>query len=85
MLGRAQMGEGFHVHHILGDGVIARTADDIGACGQGGARNAFNPVGQIVGRMDKPRPARDVIFDMVSECIDATERMRRLMDATAEV
>ena len=39
----------------------------------------FNPVGQIVGRMNKMRPTRDVIFDMVSECIDSTERMTNLM------
>ena len=45
----------------------------------------FNPVGQIVGRMNKMRPTRDVIFDMVSECIDATERMHNLMNQNAEV
>jgi len=44
----------------------------------------FNPVGQIVGRMNKVRPTRDVIFDMVSECIDATERMNNLMNQNAE-
>ena len=44
----------------------------------------FNPVGQIVGRMNKMRPTRDVIFDMVSECIDATERMTKLMQQSLE-
>ena len=44
----------------------------------------FNPVGQIVGRMNKMRPTRDVIFDMVSECIDATERMTNLMQQSLE-
>ncbi len=44
----------------------------------------FNPVGQIVGRMNKVRTSRDVIFEMVSECIDATERMNRLMQQGAE-
>ena len=38
-----------------------------------------SPVGQIVGRMNSVRPAKDVIFDMVEECIDATERLERLM------
>jgi NAD(P)H-dependent flavin oxidoreductase YrpB (nitropropane dioxygenase family) len=41
---------------------------------------AGSPVGQIVGRMNEVRPARDVIFDMVEEWIDATERLKRLAD-----
>ena len=44
----------------------------------------FNPVGQIVGRMNKVRPTRDVIFDMVEECIEATERMNNLMNQSVE-
>lgn len=44
----------------------------------------FNPVGQIVGRMNKIRPTKDVIFDMVSECIDATHRMNKLFDQSLE-
>jgi len=39
----------------------------------------FNPVGQIVGRMNRVRPVKDVVFDMVEECIESTERMARLM------
>jgi len=37
------------------------------------------PVGQIVGRMNSVRPARDVIFDMVEEWIETTERMAALV------
>ncbi|MFO7590917.1 MAG: nitronate monooxygenase family protein [Acidimicrobiia bacterium] len=33
------------------------------------------PVGQIVGRMNTVRPTRDVIFDMVQEWIETTERL----------
>lgn len=33
------------------------------------------PVGQIVGRMNAVRPTRDVIFDMVQEWIETTERL----------
>ncbi len=44
----------------------------------------FNPVGQIVGRMDRMRPARDVIYDLVEECIEATERLTRLMGMTVD-
>lgn len=44
----------------------------------------FNPVGQIVGRMNKVRPTKDVIFDLVNECIDATQRMNNLFDQSQE-
>jgi len=47
---------------------------------------AFNPVGQIVGRMDKARKAKDVVYELVEECIEATERLNTLLsmeDATA--
>jgi hypothetical protein len=38
-----------------------------------------SPVGQIVGRMNQVRPAKDVVFDLVEECIEATQRLERLM------
>ncbi len=38
----------------------------------------FNPVGQIVGTMTKPRKTRDFIYDMVQECIDSSERLSGL-------
>ena len=36
---------------------------------------AFSPVGQVVGQMNKVRKTKDVIFDMVSEFIEASERL----------
>jgi NAD(P)H-dependent flavin oxidoreductase YrpB (nitropropane dioxygenase family) len=40
------------------------------------------PVGQIVSRMNKVRTAKEVVFDMVEEYIDVTERMHGgLVDA----
>jgi NAD(P)H-dependent flavin oxidoreductase YrpB (nitropropane dioxygenase family) len=39
----------------------------------------FNPAGQIIGRATKVRKVRDVIFEMVEECIEATERVNTLM------
>jgi hypothetical protein len=39
----------------------------------------FNPVGQIVGSMSKIRKTRDVIYDLVEGCIEATERLDGLM------
>ncbi|MFN8051507.1 MAG: nitronate monooxygenase family protein [Acidimicrobiales bacterium] len=35
----------------------------------------FNPVGQVVGQMNKVRKTKDVIFDMVEEFIDSTDRL----------
>jgi hypothetical protein len=37
------------------------------------------PVGQIVGTMNAVRPTRDVIFDLVNECLDSTERLDAVM------
>jgi NAD(P)H-dependent flavin oxidoreductase YrpB (nitropropane dioxygenase family) len=39
----------------------------------------FNPAGQIIGRATKVRRTRDVIFEMVEECIEASERLNNLM------
>jgi NAD(P)H-dependent flavin oxidoreductase YrpB (nitropropane dioxygenase family) len=41
----------------------------------------FNPVGQIVGRMNEVRSARHVIQDMVQDYIEATERLQGLLGA----
>lgn len=38
----------------------------------------FNPVGQIVGSMNKVRRAGDVVIEMVQEYLEATERLERL-------
>jgi len=43
----------------------------------------FNPVGQIVGRMNKVRKTKDVIFDLVSDCVDANERLNKLLNVEA--
>jgi NAD(P)H-dependent flavin oxidoreductase YrpB (nitropropane dioxygenase family) len=37
------------------------------------------PVGQIVSRMNKVRTAKDVVYDMVEEYIDVTERMNKAL------
>jgi NAD(P)H-dependent flavin oxidoreductase YrpB (nitropropane dioxygenase family) len=39
------------------------------------------PVGQIVGRMNSVRPVRDVVFDLVEEFVEATERLDHLRDS----
>ena len=46
----------------------------------------FNPVGQIVGTMNKVRRTKDVIMDMVEEYLEASARLERLNEsASAEV
>jgi NAD(P)H-dependent flavin oxidoreductase YrpB (nitropropane dioxygenase family) len=42
----------------------------------------FNPVGQIVGRMNKVRRVRDVIYEMVEEAIEASERLHALLGSS---
>ena len=37
------------------------------------------PVGQIVGTMRNVRPVKDVIFEMVEEFVDASERLGKLL------
>jgi NAD(P)H-dependent flavin oxidoreductase YrpB (nitropropane dioxygenase family) len=37
------------------------------------------PVGQIVGRLNQVRPTKDVIFDMVEEWIETTQRLQGLI------
>ena len=39
---------------------------------------AFNPVGQIVGKMTEVKPCRDLIYGMVEDYLDALERLERL-------
>jgi NAD(P)H-dependent flavin oxidoreductase YrpB (nitropropane dioxygenase family) len=39
----------------------------------------FNPAGQVIGQATKVRPVRDVIYSMVEECIESTERLAKLM------
>ena len=56
-----------------------------------GARAAHRPgsgaeqldtyfVGQVVGTMDRVKPARQVVLDMVEEYIDTYERLRRITE-----
>jgi len=42
---------------------------------------AFNPVGQIVGKMNESVPVRELIFRLVEEYVDATERLQALQPA----
>ncbi len=39
----------------------------------------FNPAGQIIGDAHKVRPVKDVIFSLVEECIESSERLSKLL------
>ena len=39
----------------------------------------FNPVGQIVGRMNSVQPVKQLIYDLVNEYIEATDRLQALL------
>jgi NAD(P)H-dependent flavin oxidoreductase YrpB (nitropropane dioxygenase family) len=43
----------------------------------------FNPVGQIVGTMNKVRRSKDVIMEMVEEYLEATARLESLNEAAS--
>jgi hypothetical protein len=40
----------------------------------------FAPVGQIVGSMNEVKPVRDVMFRLVEEYIEATERLQHTLE-----
>ena len=40
---------------------------------------AFNPVGQVVGTMNKVRRSADVVLEMVEECVESLERTRQML------
>ncbi len=51
--------------------------------GTGAANLVTYFVGQVVGSLDKVRPARQVLLDMVEEYVDTVDAMREGMDAAA--
>ncbi|MEV0820520.1 NAD(P)H-dependent flavin oxidoreductase [Nonomuraea rubra] len=69
---------GMPLQMLLAEGAMAR----IGAAAEKGEPGAVELVnyfvGQVVGQLDQVRPARDVVYDMISEFGEAIERLRRL-------
>ena len=50
--------------------------------GKGRAQQvAFNPVGQVIGQVNEVESCRNVMFRLLSEYVDATERLDALMPA----
>ncbi|GAB2905674.1 NAD(P)H-dependent flavin oxidoreductase [Nonomuraea fastidiosa] len=69
---------GMPLQLLLAEGAMAR----IGAAAEKGEPGAIELVnyfvGQVVGQLDQVRPARDVVYDMISEFGEAVERLGRL-------
>jgi len=40
----------------------------------------FYPTGQVVGMMNEERSVRDVMFEMISDCVDTLEHLHSLLD-----
>ena len=51
------------------------------SCGRARRSCRVRPVGQIIGRVDRVRPARDVVFDIIDEYVDTLQRMTSALDA----
>lgn len=43
----------------------------------------FNPVGQIVGRLNRVRSVKEVIYDLVQDYLEAVERLQQLSQAAS--
>jgi len=43
----------------------------------------FNPIGQIVGKLNSVRPVREVILTLVEEYLEAVERLQRVTESAA--
>jgi NAD(P)H-dependent flavin oxidoreductase YrpB (nitropropane dioxygenase family) len=69
---------GMPLQLLLAEGAMSR----IGVAaerGEAGALELVNYfVGQVVGQLGQVRPARDVVYEMISEFADAVERLSRL-------
>jgi NAD(P)H-dependent flavin oxidoreductase YrpB (nitropropane dioxygenase family) len=60
---------------------VRRRLDTLAEKGNKGAQDlATYWVGQGVGLMNKVRPAREVVHDMIGDCVDATERLTRSLE-----
>ncbi|MFG2072846.1 nitronate monooxygenase [Nonomuraea maritima] len=71
---------GMPLQMLVAEGAMARIAA-AAEKGEPGAVELVNYfVGQVVGQLDRVRPARDVVHDMLSEFGDAVERLRRLTE-----
>ncbi|MGA4988842.1 NAD(P)H-dependent flavin oxidoreductase [Nonomuraea bangladeshensis] len=71
---------GMPLQMLIAEGAMARitTAAERGEPGALELANYF--VGQVVGQLDQIKPARQVVYEMVSEFAEAVERLARLSE-----
>jgi NAD(P)H-dependent flavin oxidoreductase YrpB (nitropropane dioxygenase family) len=71
---------GMPLQLLLAEGAMAR----VGAAAEKGEPGAVDLanyfVGQVVGQLDQVKPARQVVYDMISEWGEAVERLSRLSE-----
>ncbi|MEV1177694.1 nitronate monooxygenase family protein [Nonomuraea sp. NPDC049784] len=69
---------GMPLQLLVAEGAMARI-EAAAEKGDPGALELVNYfVGQVVGQLDQVKPAREVVYDMISEFGEAAERLRRL-------
>ncbi|MEQ4716168.1 nitronate monooxygenase family protein [Nonomuraea sp. B19D2] len=69
---------GMPLQLLVAEGAMARI-EAAAEKGEAGALELVNYfVGQVVGQLDQVRPAREVVYDMISEFGEAVARLRRL-------
>lgn len=69
---------GMPLQMLLAEGAMARIALAAERGDQGAVELANYFVGQVVGQLNQIRPAREVVYDMISEFADAVDRLSRL-------
>lgn len=72
---------GMPMQPVLIDDALRRINRAAHREGSGAEKLANYFVGQIVGSMNKSKPTSQVVYEMVEEFIDATERLQRQMNA----
>ena len=72
---------GMPMQPVLVDGALARIDRAAHRTGSGAERLANYFVGQIVGTMNRSKPAAQVVYEMIDEFIEATQSLARQLDA----
>lgn len=73
---------GMPLQMLLAESAMARIAHAAERGEEGAVELANYFVGQVVGQLNQIRPAREVVYEMVTEFADAVERLGRLTTAT---
>jgi NAD(P)H-dependent flavin oxidoreductase YrpB (nitropropane dioxygenase family) len=71
---------GMPMQPVLVDNALQRIDRAAYRPGSGAEKLANYFVGQIVGSMNRPKPAADVVYEMIDEFIEATQALARQLD-----